>query len=92
MLNTASPFLILEILEGKVMEKFWLILPLAGHWRVGFLSLACPKLLPGQSCSVPYYFVGNSAFPLKTYMLRPFPGRFLQEDKQIFNYRLSRAR
>ena len=58
----------------------------------GSLSLPCPKPLPGQSSSVPYYFVGDSAFPLKTYMLRPFPGRFLPEDKQIFNYRLSRAR
>ena len=58
----------------------------------GVLALPCPKPLPGQSSSVPYYFVGDSAFPLKTYMLRPFPGRFLPEDKQIFNYRLSRAR
>lgn len=37
------------------------------------------------------YFVGDSAFPLKTYMLHPFPGRFLPEDKQIFNYCLSGA-
>ena len=49
------------------------------------LSLPCPKPLPGQSCSGPYYFVGESAFPLKTYTLSPFPGRFLPEDKQIFN-------
>ena len=50
--------------------------------------LPCPKPLPGQSCPVPYYFVGDTAFPLKIYMLRPFPRRFLPEDKQI----LSRAR
>ena len=35
------------------------------------------------------FFVGNSAFPLKTYMLHPYPGKFLPENKQIFNYRPS---
>ena len=40
----------------------------------------------------PYLFVGDEAFPLKTYMLRPYPGRFLNDKKRVFNYRLSRAR
>ena len=56
------------------------------------LSLPNPEPLSGQRSPVPYFFVGDSAFPLKTYMLRPYPGKFLPENKQIFNYRLSRAR
>ena len=40
---------------------------------------------------LPYFFVGDAAFPLKKYMLRPYPGRFLPVGKQIFDYRLSRA-
>ena len=56
------------------------------------LSLPEAEVLPGSDSPVPYVFVGDAAFPLKTYMLRPYPGRFLTEGKRIFNYRLSRAR
>ena len=48
MLNTASPFLILEILEGKVMEELWLILPSVSHWRVALCLLPCPEPFPVQ--------------------------------------------
>ena len=41
--------------------------------------------------TLPFIFIGDAAFPLKPYMLRPYPGRYLEEVKQIFNYPLSRA-
>ncbi|XP_062407581.1 radial spoke head protein 3 homolog isoform X1 [Sardina pilchardus] len=52
----------------------------------------CP--LPGtnQYGDVPFMMVGDAAFPLKRYLMRPYPGHSLSRPKQKFNYRLSRAR
>jgi hypothetical protein len=38
------------------------------------------------------FLVGDDAFPLKTYLLKPYSHRTLTCEQKIFNYRLSRAR
>lgn len=38
---------------------------------------------------LPYVLVGDEAFQLTNYMMRPFPGKGLTEEKGIFNYRLT---
>lgn len=40
----------------------------------------------------PYVFLGDDAFGLKTYMMKPYPGASSDISHRIFNYRLSRAR
>ena len=53
-----------------------------------------PKGRTIQGCgyeSLPYFLVGDEIFPLKEWMMRPYPGK-LDENENIFNYRLSRAR
>lgn len=56
------------------------------------LGIPEPDCICGQTKKTPYFLVGDAAFPLKTYMLRPFPGKYLPDSKRVFNYRLSRAR
>uniref|UniRef100_A0A3P9HU25 DDE Tnp4 domain-containing protein n=1 Tax=Oryzias latipes TaxID=8090 RepID=A0A3P9HU25_ORYLA len=62
--------------------------------RDGTLNVPPPSELPGapELGKVNHVTVADEAFPLKPYLLQPYPGRRLPTDKRIFNYRLSRAR
>lgn len=53
-------------------------------------NLANP--LPERANPVPYCIVGDDAFPINYYLLKPYPSRQLDITKRVFNYRLSRAR
>ena len=56
------------------------------------LNVPDPKPLPGCSTVTPYMIVADDAFPLKTYIQKPYSQVGLTKEKRIFNYRLSRAR
>ena len=58
----------------------------------GSLSLPPPKCLPMGVTKVPYVFVGDDAFALKPYLMKPYPQHGLELEKRVYNYRHSRAR
>ncbi|KAL3224737.1 hypothetical protein MRX96_049420 [Rhipicephalus microplus] len=57
-----------------------------------------PVSTVGNEGPLPYFFVGDEAFPLKEHVMRPHARRTLHEDddksyeRRVFNYRMSRAR
>ena len=53
-----------------------------------------PETAKHSTCDfdpLPYFLVGDEIFPLKTWLMRPYPGS-LDNEHRISNYRLSRAR
>ncbi|MCP3954377.1 MAG: transposase family protein, partial [Desulfobacterales bacterium] len=58
----------------------------------GNLPLPDPEPLPGDTESFPYFILGDDAFPLLTFLMKPYSRRGLDHPQSVFNYRLSRAR
>jgi hypothetical protein len=56
------------------------------------LNIPLSEMIQGITQPIPYTVVADDAFPLKTYIMKPFQQRNLSKREVIFNYRLSRAR
>lgn len=56
------------------------------------LGLPPSEPLPGSQQPLPYFIVGDEAFPLKTWLMKPHPRRSMAMVQRIYNYRISRAR
>jgi hypothetical protein len=64
------------------------------HLEAGSFNLPPPRQIPRTSIALPFVLVGDQGYPLKEYPMRPYPtdnGR-VSRQKEIFCYRLSRAR
>lgn len=48
--------------------------------------------LPNATTSIPYHIVGDDAFALKPFLMKPYSHQSQVYEERIFSYRLSRAR
>ncbi|XP_069752287.1 putative nuclease HARBI1 [Narcine bancroftii] len=58
----------------------------------GQANLPPPEPFPGGDQDVPYFLVGDNAFAMRTWMMKPYSKRQMTHAEGIFNYRLSRSR
>ena len=58
----------------------------------GTIGFPPSKALPGDSEPLPHFIIADDAFPLKDWLMKPFPNRQMTREERLFNYRLSRAR
>lgn len=58
----------------------------------GSIGLPAADPLPHDDQPMPYFIVGDDAFPLRTWLMKPYSRRNLTDAERIFNYRLSRSR
>ena len=57
------------------------------------LNLPPPRQIsPNSNKRYPYVFTGDEAFPLKTYLVKPYPRSSIGIKERVANYRISRAR
>ena len=70
----------------------WLQSPMRKALEKYTLSLPKPKPLYENRKETPFVCIGDDAFPLTNYPMKPYPQKDLAIDNRIFNYRLPRAR
>ncbi|XP_029288750.1 protein ALP1-like [Cottoperca gobio] len=58
----------------------------------GTIGFPDPDPMPNGTQDVPYFWIGDNAFALRHYMMKPYGQRGLTKEERIFDYRLSRAR
>ncbi|XP_026467884.1 uncharacterized protein LOC113371453 [Ctenocephalides felis] len=94
LVNADYKFLYIEVgCNGRVSDGgVYASCSLSACLENNSLNIPEAKPLRGQSIPVPYAIVADDAFPLKTYIMKPFLFGDQPVENRVFSYRLSRAR
>ena len=76
---------------GSSDSQIWNISELNKRIEAGDIDLPPEKPLPQDSDISPYFIVGDDAFALKSYLMKPHRNA-VGDAQKVFNYRISRAR
>lgn len=77
-----------RVSDGSVFENSGL----AEALRCNKLNIPADTPIEGIEGDMPFCIVADEAFPLKTYIMKPYAKKNLSFKKRVFNYRCSRAR
>lgn len=58
----------------------------------GNITRPQPSRLENSNLRLPYFFIGDGAYALSDYLMKPYPGINLSQAQKVFNQRLSSAR
>lgn len=58
----------------------------------GTIGFPPDEPLPNDDRPLPYFIIADDAFPLRSWLMKPYSRRNMALEDRIFNYRLSRAR
>ena len=58
----------------------------------GSIAFPPPSPLPEENFNLPYYLLGDDAFALRTWRMKPYSRRNMDNGQRIFNYHLLRGR
>ncbi|XP_065315113.1 uncharacterized protein LOC135923997 [Gordionus sp. m RMFG-2023] len=73
--------------DGGVFKKISLYREIINNT----LDLPPDKAFPGQNENMPYVMVADDAFPLSSYLMKPYPKNGLSLEEREYNMRLSHA-
>ena len=72
-------------------ERIWRNSSIAKLLGDDKLGVPKPQKIPGSDRVAPFVLLGDDAFGLKKYLMKPFPQKDLTDEKRVYNYHHCRS-